>query len=126
MSHFYPALSNKHKGVYMRNTVKRASNGSLQKSPLNKRMIVNRIRPGLTRAGLTDDGVLRFVVTKTYVEEGKPMSIIEDDFLHFAIRGGEIWMESQDEFIRRRPKRVAHNKKSKKTETAVKKAAKKK
>lgn len=109
----------------MRNAVKRASERSLQKSPLNKRLIVNRIRPGLTR-GLTDDGVLRFVVTKTYVEEGKPMNIIEDDFLHFAIRGGEIWMESQDEFVRRRPKRVAHNKKSKKTEAVVKKAAKKK
>jgi hypothetical protein len=110
----------------MRNTVKRVSEKvGTQKSPLEKRMIVNRIRPGLTRAGLTDDGVLRFVVTKTYVEEGKPMNIIEDDFLHFAIRGGEIWMEPQNEFVRRRPKRTAPNKKSKKTAAAKKTARKK-
>lgn len=109
----------------MRNTVKRASVKGSQKDPLNKRRIINRIRPGLTRAGLTDDGALRFIVTKTYVEEGQPMNIIEDDFLHFAIRGGEIWMEPQDEFIRRRPKRTAPNKKSKKT-VAAKKAVKKK
>lgn len=105
--------------------MKRAIDKGSQKSPLTKKVIVNRIRPGLTRAGLTDDGALRFVVTKTYVEEGKPMNIIEDDFLHFAIRGGEIWMESQDQVIRRRPKRTAPNKKNGKA-VAVKKTAKKK
>lgn len=93
------------------------------KNHLIKRMTINKIRPRLTRPGYTDDDTLRFIVTKTYVEEGTPMSIIEDDFLHFAIRAGEIWMEPQDGFVRKRPKKVAR--KTKKT-SAVKKAAKKK
>jgi hypothetical protein len=107
----------------MAQTLKKAIGRSEPKNPLMKRMTINKIRPRLTRPGYTDDETLRFIVTKTYVEEGTTMNIIEDDYLHFAIRAGEIWMEPQDGFVRKRPKKVAR--KTKKT-TAVKKTAKKK
>jgi hypothetical protein len=119
----------------MRNTTatnikKVASRDGAAKEPLMKRLIVNKIRPRLTRARYTDDDTLRFIVTKTYIEEGTPMSIIEDDFLHFAVRAGEIWMEPQDGFVRKRTAKKTAAKRSKKLAVsktpAAKKAAKKK
>lgn len=48
------------------------------------------------------------------------MHIIEDDFLHFAIRNGEIWMEPQSRFTQRKATKTA--KKSPARKTAAKKA----
>lgn len=108
----------------MRTTLKKfIGRNAEQKSPL-KRMTINKIRPRLTRPGHTDDDTLRLIITKTYIEEGTPMSIIEDDFLHFAIRAGEIWIEPQDGFGRKRTKKPAAKKTARKS--TAKKATKKK
>ena len=113
----------------MKNIVKNETSTS-EKVPFMKRTIINKIRPRIMHPRYTDDGTLRFIVTKTYVEEGQQMHIIEDDFLHFAIRAGEIWMEPQDRFelkkARKNAKKAPARKTAAKKAKSVKAAAKKK
>jgi hypothetical protein len=92
------------------NTRKVQGKADVYKRSSKERTTVNKIRPRIMHPRYTDDSTLRFIVTKTYVEEGQQLNIIEDDSLHFAIRAGEIWIEPEDGFNRRKTRKTARKK----------------